>query len=62
MLLFLLFDPLSPIDDRVGVGSLTGVTREGEGTIGVSSLESIGSVICRTNSSLGLFGLGDEVG
>ena len=50
------------MDDRVGVGSLTGVTREGEGTIGVSSLESIGSVICRTNSSLGLFGLGDEVG
>ena len=60
MLLFLVFEPLL----STGVGSLTGlgVTNEGEGTMGVSNLESIGSVICRTNSSFGLLGLGDEVG
>ena len=58
LLLCRLFDDpiLSP---PVGV---TGVTREGEGTIGVSNFESIGSVICRTKSSFGRLGRGEEVG
>ena len=53
----LLDDPI--LSPPVGV---TGVTREGEGTIGVSNFESIGSVICRTKSSFGRLGRGEEVG
>ena len=50
LVLRLLLDPMSPI--------VTGVTSEGEGTMGVSNFESIGRVICLTNKSFGRLGRG----